>query len=177
MTTRTRPHPSGGGGLPPGGERPSDRIEARGTQVRDAVLTFEVGDNEGRRPVELTPLESVMWRVGQDATLRMTIGVLLFLDRPPDADALRARVGSAMATAPRLRRRPEPAPAGRRRPVWIDDGDAGPDAHLRFLSMAGAAPQHQLLELVALLEALPFDPARAPWDLTLVDGLEHGRAA
>jgi hypothetical protein len=43
--------------------------------------------------------------------------------------------------------------------------------------MTGPAPQRQLLRLIALLEALPFDPARPPWDLTLVDGLEDGRAA
>ena len=144
---------------------------------RDTVLSFAVGNGDGSRPVPLTPLESVMWRVGQDATLRMTVGVLLLLDRPPDPDALRRRVGTAMAGAARLRQRPEPQPAGRHRPVWVDDGDISPDAHVRCLSMTGAAPQRQLLHLVALLEALPFDPARAPWDLTLIDGLEHGRAA
>ena len=147
MTTRPRTHPSGGGGLPPGGERPSDRIEARGTQVRDAVLTFEVGDSDGRRPVELTPLESVMWHVGQDATLRMTIGVLLLLDRPPDADALRAPSdgdgdrGSTAAPAGAAAGRTAPSGLGGRRRCR-----AG--RHIRFLSMAGAAPQHQLLDLV-----------------------------
>jgi diacylglycerol O-acyltransferase / wax synthase len=144
---------------------------------RDTVLMFEIGSGNGRGPVELSPLESVMWRVGQDATLRMTVGVLLMLDRSPDPDAVRQRVGAAMAATARLRRRPEPQLPGRRRPVWVDDGDISPDAHIRSLALTDAAPERQLLHLVALLEALPFDPARAPWDLTLIDGLEDGRAA
>ena len=34
----------------------------------------------------------------------------------------------------------------------------------------------QVLDFVGLLEAVPFDPARSPWDVTLVEGLEHGAA-
>jgi WS/DGAT/MGAT family acyltransferase len=139
-----------------------------------AALTF--GRN-GHGPEELTPLESVMWRVGQDPTLRITVGVVVLLEGPPDADALRDRVRSAMAVAARLRQRPEPQPGGRGRAVWVDDRDASPDDHTRALSMAGAATLDQLLELVSLLEALPFDPQRSPWDLTVIDGLDGGRAA
>ena len=35
----------------------------------------------------------------------------------------------------------------------------------------------QLLDLVGVLESVPFDPERSPWDLTLIEGLEKGRAA
>ena len=31
----------------------------------------------------LNPLEAIMWRVGQDATLRMTVGALILLDQAP----------------------------------------------------------------------------------------------
>ena len=34
-----------------------------------------------------------------------------------------------------------------------------------------------MLDLVGLLEAIPFDPQRSPWDVTLIEGLEGGRAA
>ena len=33
----------------------------------------------------LSPMEAIMWRVGQDATLRMTVGALVILDRTADA--------------------------------------------------------------------------------------------
>ena len=35
----------------------------------------------------------------------------------------------------------------------------------------------QVLDLVGLLESIPFDPERSPWDVTLIEGLENGRAA
>jgi len=142
-----------------------------------AELTYGRSNGHDGRPVDLTPIEAVMWRVGQDATLRMTVGAVLMLDEAPDPTALLKRVGTAIAEVARLRQRPEPQPAERGRPVWVDDGESNPDAHLRCLSMAGSASDHQVLHLISLLEALPFDPERSPWDITLIDGLEGGRAA
>ncbi len=142
-----------------------------------ATLTRGWADDRYRGPSELTPLEAVMWRIGQDSTLRMTVGVVLLLDRAPDQTALQERVGTAMASAAQLRHRPEPQPAGRGRPIWVDDGDVDPEAHLRFLSMTGSASLPRALQLISLLEALPFEPERSPWDVTLIDGLEDGAAA
>jgi diacylglycerol O-acyltransferase / wax synthase len=126
---------------------------------------------------QLTPMEAIMWRVGQDATLRMTIGALVLLDRPPKFEALSERLAFAMDNAPRLRRRPDELAPARSRPEWIDDDDPSPDLHLRSLSVAAPGSMRQVLDFVGLLEAVPFDPARSPWDVTLVEGLEHGRAA
>jgi WS/DGAT/MGAT family acyltransferase len=62
-------------------------------------------------------------------------------------------------------------------PSWLED-DA-PDAahHLRTAAVSGPGSLRQLLDLVGLLESAPFDPDHAPWDATLIDGLEDGRAA
>ena len=43
--------------------------------------------------------------------------------------------------------------------------------------MAAPGSTRQVLDLVGLLEAIPFDPQRSPWDVTLIEGLEGGRAA
>ena len=118
-----------------------------------------------------------MWRVGQDATLRMTLGALLIVDRPPTQDALLERLEFAAARAPRLRQRPDDPTAVRGRPAWVDDEDPAVDAHLRCLSVAAPGSTRQVLDLVGLLEAIPFDPQRSPWDVTLIEGLEGGRAA
>ena len=118
-----------------------------------------------------------MWRVGQDATLRMTLGALLVVDRPPTPKALTERLAFAASRAPRLCQRPDEPSAVRGRPAWIDDADRSPDAHLRCLSVVAPGSRRQLLDLVGLLEAIPFDPLRSPWDLTLIEGLEGGRAA
>ena len=126
---------------------------------------------------QLTPMEAIMWRVGQDATLRMTLGALTIVDRPPTVDELRERLGLAAATAPRLRRRPDDPTAMRTRLVWLDDPEPTPERHLRTLSVAEPGSMRQLLELVGLLESVPFDPDYSPWDVTLIEGLAAGRAA
>jgi WS/DGAT/MGAT family acyltransferase len=125
----------------------------------------------------LSPMEAIMWRVGQDATLRMTVGTLLVLDRAPTVDAVAQRLALATEHAPRLRRRPEDGTAVRSRPAWVDDEDPEPHHHLRSLSVAEPGTMRQVLDLVGLLESIPFDPAWSPWDVTLIDGLEGGRAA
>ena len=126
---------------------------------------------------QLSPMEAIMWRVGQDATLRMTVGALIILDRPPTTEALSERLAFAADQAPRLRRRPDDPTAMRARPAWVDDPDPAPERHLRSLSVASPGSMRQVLDLVGLLESIPFDPERSPWDVTLIEGLEDGRAA
>jgi diacylglycerol O-acyltransferase / wax synthase len=124
----------------------------------------------------LSPMEAIMWRVGQDATLRMTVGALVILDRPPTAKALEERLAAVAEHVPRLRKRPDDPTAMRTRPAWVDDPDPVPDNHLRSLSVADPGSLRQALDLIALLESIPFDPERSPWDVTLIEGLENGRA-
>ena len=125
----------------------------------------------------LSPMEAIMWRVGQDATLRMTVGALAILDRAPTTEALSERLAFAVDNAPRLRRRPDDPTAMRARPAWVDDADPSPGRHLRSLSVAPPGSMRPLLDLTALVESIPFDPDCSPWDVTLIDGLEDGRAA
>ena len=72
---------------------------------------------------------------------------------------------------------PTTATIARIRPTWIDDADATPERHVRTLSVAAPGSLRQVLDLIGLLESVPFDPEVSPWDLTVVDGLEDGRAA
>jgi WS/DGAT/MGAT family acyltransferase len=122
-------------------------------------------------------MEAIMWRVGQDATLRMTVGALLVVDKSPTAAVLADRLTVAVAKAPRLRQRPDDATAVRARPAWVDEDDPVAEAHLRSLAIAAPGSSRQLLDLVGLLEVIPFDPLLSPWDVTLIEGLEGGRAA
>ena len=125
----------------------------------------------------LSPMEAIMWRVGQDATLRMTVGALILLDRPPTTKALEERLALVADHVPRLRKRPDDPTAMRTRPAWVDDPDPVPANHFRSLSVAEPGSLRQALDLIALLESIPFDPERSPWDVTLIEGLENGRAA
>jgi diacylglycerol O-acyltransferase / wax synthase len=122
-------------------------------------------------------MESIMWRVGQDPTLRMTLGALVFLDRPPAASELIERLAFAATRAPRLGQRPDDSTGLRGRPAWVADIDPSPEAHVRHLSVAAPGSRRQVLDLVGLLEAVPFDPERSPWDLTVIEGVDGARAA
>lgn len=86
----------------------------------------------------MSPVGSIMWGLGQDASMRMIVGNVMILDRPPTCEALIERLTIASAVSPRLRQRPDASPGIRSRPAWIDDEfDAG--QHVR--TMAVASPE------------------------------------
>ena len=124
----------------------------------------------------LTPIEAIMWRAGQDATLRMTVGNLMILDRAPTRQALVNRLTQAAKHSPRLRWRPDDPSRVRARPTWVDDPAFDADRHVRLAAVPAPGDHRQVLDLVALLEPAPFDPDRSPWDVTLIEGLAGGRA-
>jgi diacylglycerol O-acyltransferase / wax synthase len=124
----------------------------------------------------LTSIEAIMWRVGHDATFRMTVGGLMVLDRPPSRDALVERLDRAAAGAERLRSRPDDSSHVQARPTWTETSFNAAD-HVQTMALAAPGSHRQLLDMVALLEPRLFDPDRPPWDVTLIEGLEGGRAA
>jgi diacylglycerol O-acyltransferase / wax synthase len=125
----------------------------------------------------LSPLEAIIWRVGQDPSLRMTVGNLLILDRAPSRSELIERLGAVSEDAPRLRERPaDPSYIGRRG-RWMVDPDFDPSFHVRQVTVPPPGSLRQILDLVGLIEPIPFEPDRSPWDATLIDGRADGKAA
>lgn len=125
----------------------------------------------------LSSIESIMWRAGHDPTLRMTIGNLILLDGPPEREALIDRLHEAALRVPRLSWRVDDPQRGRSRPVWAATADFDAGDHVRTMGLPLPGTRQQLLDLLELVEAAPFDPDRSPWDVTLVEGLEGGKAA
>ena len=132
---------------------------------------------EAKVSERMSPVGSIMWGVGQDATLRMNVGNLIVLDRAPTRSALAERLGVAAEHARRLRQRPDGLPGIRTRPAWVDDEAFDAADHIRTMAVPSPGDQRQVLDLVALLEPSPFDPSMSPWDVTVIEGLEGGRAA
>jgi diacylglycerol O-acyltransferase len=124
----------------------------------------------------LSPIESIMWRAGRDPTLRMTVGALIFLDHSPGSRGLEEHIASVAERTPRLRRRPDDVSGLHLRPAWIEDDALDVPHHVRSLAMAHGS-RRQLLDLVAMFDAVAFDPDRPPWDVTLVEGFDGGGAA
>ena len=125
----------------------------------------------------LTPIEAIMWRAGQDANFRMTVGDLMVLDHAPDRDTLVERLEKAAGETSRLRVMPDDPSHAQSRPWWTTAAGFNAADHIQALSIALPGDQRQLLDMVAMLEPRPFDPGRPPWDVTLIDGLDGSRAA
>jgi diacylglycerol O-acyltransferase / wax synthase len=131
---------------------------------------FQVSDR-------LSPIESIIWRVGFDPDLRMTIGNLMVLDHGPGSADLTDRLVALSKDAPQLGARPRESALPGRGCYWEKDPDFDASLHLRRATVPAPGDLRQVLDLVGLIEPLPFDPDRSPWDVALIDGLADGKAA
>ena len=125
----------------------------------------------------MSDAEALMWTIEKDPALRSSFLQLTFLDRAPDFDRFRRRMERAVRVLPRLRQRVVPAPARLAPPEWADDPSFDLDFHVRRLAIPPPGTDRQLLDLAAILYEDAWDRARPLWSLTIVEGLEEGRAA
>ncbi|MFN5602088.1 MAG: wax ester/triacylglycerol synthase domain-containing protein, partial [Acidimicrobiaceae bacterium] len=132
-----------------------------------------MADHEKR----MSDTESLMWRLEKDPHLASTFGNVTILDRPPNMDLLYARMERTALLFPRLRRRVLPAPGNFGNPTWVDDPTFDIRYHVRHISLAEPGDMRQLLDLVTLLIADPFDRSRPLWHFIIIDGLQGGRSA
>lgn len=126
---------------------------------------------------QMSAFEAVMWRAEVDPRLRSTTTSVLILDRPPDWKRLRAGHQWVVAAVPRFRQRVVIPALGIGAPTWVEDPDFDLDYHLRHVSLPAPGSDRQLFDLAQTLAMTPFDKARSPWEATLVEGLDGGRAA
>jgi WS/DGAT/MGAT family acyltransferase len=126
---------------------------------------------------ELTALETLMWRAEVDRRLRSPILGIELLDRPPDWDRLVAAHEWGVQVVPRARQKIIEPALGLGRPVWATDADFDLHYHLRRVTLPSPGTMTELLELAQTEAMRPFDRNRPPWEATLVDGLDGGRAA
>lgn len=132
-----------------------------------------MADHEKR----MSDSEALMWRLEKDPHLASTFANITILDRPPNMDALYARMERAALLFPRLRRRVQPAPGNIGNPTWVDDPSFDIRYHVRHISLAEPGDFRQLLDLTTLMVADPFDRSRPLWHFVIVDGLAGGRSA
>jgi len=120
--------------------------------------------------------DALAWNMEHDPGLRSTIVAVTWLDAEPDWDVLSARLENATRLSPRFRQRPVASPAGLSTPQWVD---CAFDLSLHLRRMGAPSPHTPATVLdFARTEAMTgFDPARPLWKVTLIEGLEGGRAA
>ncbi|HEU4840244.1 MAG TPA: wax ester/triacylglycerol synthase domain-containing protein [Ilumatobacteraceae bacterium] len=125
----------------------------------------------------MSDAEGLMWRVDKDPHLSSTFASVSVLDRPPDFDALRARMEQATWAVPRLRWRVQPAPVNLSAPTWVDDPDFDIDNHVRRIALPKPGTMRQLLDLATLFANDALDRTRPLWQFVVIEGLRGGRAA
>lgn len=125
----------------------------------------------------LSAFETVTWRIEADPRLRSTLTLVDILDAAPDWDRLVAAHDWGTRMVPRFRQRVvEPAlPVGSAE--WVVDPGFDLSRHLQRVRLPAPGTRRQLLDLAQELAMAGFDRSRPPWDGTLVEGLEGGRAA
>lgn len=144
------------------------------TEPLNEDLLTELRDWGG--PAEMSAFEAVMWRAEVDPRLRSTTTSVLVLDRVPDWDRVQAGHRWVTRAVPRFRQRVVDPSFGVGNPVWVEDPDFNLDYHLRRVRLPEPGSERQLFDLAQNLAMTPFDKARSPWEATLVEGLEGGRA-
>src|SRR6516162_2382112 len=78
---------------------------------------------------------------------------------------------------PVLRRKLLNVPFGLDQPYWVDDPDFDIEYHVRELALPRPGSDAQLTEQVSRLHARPLDRSRPMWEIYLITGLAHRRAA
>lgn len=101
----------------------------------------------------------------------------LTFDRAPDWDVLLARVDRISRLMPSLRQRVIDSPIPVIAPRWTYDPHFDLNWHLRRVRVPEPRTRDAALQLARWPAMDTFDRARPLWELTLVEGLEHGGAA
>lgn len=125
----------------------------------------------------MTPSESLMWTVERDPILRSTFLNVTILDRAPDMERLAERLTQAIDGFPRMRQRVRTATAPWERHRWIEDASFDLKYHIRRVALPPPGQDRALFDLAGLWLEDAFDPVRPLWQVTVVEGLEGGRAA
>ncbi len=125
----------------------------------------------------MSDVDKILWVIEANPQLRSTITAVLFFDRPPDRRALNTRVEQATRRVGRLRQRVVSNPYSLAPPRWETDPAFNLSYHLRWSHLGGSGTRSDVLALAEPIAMQSFDKARPLWELTVVEGLEHGAAA
>lgn len=116
-------------------------------------------------------------RMERDPLLRSTIVAMAILDRSPDWDHFRRRIDRASRLVPTFRSKLLETPFRLAPPRWVLDPDFDLSWHLRRVRVPSGGDVPAVLEFARNTGMTAFDRERPMWEITLLEGLEDGRAA
>ena len=120
----------------------------------------------------MSSVDTAWLRMDRPSNLMMICGVLSFGERLTLA-RLKSTLSDRFLRFKRFRQRPTQTATGA---YWEEDADFDIDAHVRRVTLRGAAGKVELETLVSGLMATPLDPSKPLWQFHLVEGYEGGSA-
>ncbi len=110
------------------------------------------------------------------------VGSIIVLDpatapEPLTLERLRAHLASRAYLVPLMRRRLRDVPLGIDEPWWVEDRPIDVTAHVREIALPPPGDTRVLADVVARQHARALDRSRPLWEIVLLTGLAHGRAA
>jgi len=124
----------------------------------------------------LEPIEVFMRKMSRDPHCRSTALAVFLLDQAPDWDRFVHTWDRVSRLVPRFRQRLVDPPLGLPA-AWVLDPDFDLDYHLRRIRAPEPGTLRQLFDMGRTMLMTDLDPVRPLWEVTLVEGLEGGRAA
>lgn len=121
--------------------------------------------------------DAFSWSMEGDPRLRMTVTAVARLDGSPDWAEVIRRADRLSRTVPLFRQRVVPTPGGVAPPKWVVDPGFDLGWHLRRAVVPPPGTWDTVLDLAAKIGSAAFDPARALWEVWLLEGLADGQAA
>lgn len=129
------------------------------------------------RRSRMTQSDFFSWNMEQDPVLRSTIVAVVVLDTAPDWDRFVTMMDRATRVVPNFRHTLVPSPFGVAPPQWVVDPDFDLSWHLRHMALPEPADLDAVVEVARRCGMEAFDGDRPLWQITLLDGLDQGRAA
>jgi len=93
------------------------------------------------------------------------------------ADTVKRLIAQRLPLLPPFRRRLVPVPFGLHNPLWVEDPGFDVDYHVRRAALPAPGGPHELAALTAEIAGRPLDRSRPLWEMSVVEGLEHGHVA
>ncbi len=121
--------------------------------------------------------DAFSWYMEADPLLRSTVVSVAVLDGPPDMARLLDRAERATRVAPGFRHKVVQAPLRLANPRWVADPEFDLGFHVRHIAAPAPGTLTQVLDYACQTGMAGFDRQRPLWELTVVDGLDGGRAA
>jgi len=93
------------------------------------------------------------------------------------ADTVKRLIAERLPLMPPFRRRLVTVPFGLHNPLWVEDPGFDLDYHVRRAALPAPGGPRELGRLTAEIAGRPLDRSRPLWEMSVVEGLEHGHVA